>query len=287
MARPSSLTMQPHPPRALVAVGALFPGVLRGITADALAASALGRPALSVCTAIAIAGHGTVTDFVEVPEDTVRAQLGHVLEQDSIAGLKIGVLAGFGAVRAVFHAAEAFDGPVVLDFQLSGPDGETLVDARGIEEVRGRLGVPNIVLLSRKDAELISRGEITSLDDAQVAAQRIVRAGARRVLIKCGVLPARHFDVQGDGGIDDGTFATDIFYDGNDFALLEAPLLPSPPGGGPASAHSVAVADALINGADALTALQQAKRFVTEAIRRANPTSAHEGIDYFWEVQAH
>ena len=39
--------------------------------------------------------------------------------------------------------------------------------------------------------------EINSLDDAQVAVQRLAKLGAPRVLLRCGALPARFFE--GDG----------------------------------------------------------------------------------------
>ena len=61
---------------------------------------------------------------------------------------------------------------MVLDLVASGPSGETVLSARGIDAVAERLGAADLVTLSRADAELVTGGEIASLDDAQVAAQR-------------------------------------------------------------------------------------------------------------------
>jgi hydroxymethylpyrimidine/phosphomethylpyrimidine kinase len=273
--------------REILLVGAHYPAARRGLPADLLAAAALSLSPLPVCTALVMATERLVTDQVEVPEDAVRAQLQHVAASASPAGAKLGVLAGHGAARAVLDAAEALDGPVVFDMRLSGPAGETLLPSRALTLVQDRLGVPDLLLLTRTDAELVSGGEIQSLDDAQVAVQRIVRRGARAVCIKCGHLPARHFEAPpaGDGAPE--AFATDLLYDGHEFAVFEAPLLPAPPAGGTGSAFSMAALDALMRGESVEGALRAAKRFVSEALRSAQAVGGASGVDYFWEARRH
>jgi hydroxymethylpyrimidine/phosphomethylpyrimidine kinase len=270
-------------PFRFATVGALYPSVHRGLTADILTAHALGGLAFPVCTAIAMAGRGVVTDFTEVPEDTVRAQFEHLVATTSPSAMKIGVLGSHGAARAALEAAERMDGPIVLDLHLSGPHAETVLSSRGIETVIERLAIPDVVLLGREDAELVSGGEIRSLDDAQVAAQRIIRRGARAVLVKCGRLPARHFEAEGDGG--PSGFAADVFYDGSDFALFEAPYLPDAPSDGASSVHAVSLLAGIMRGDSMVTALQHAKRFVTEALRRPLNVGGEDSVHYHWEGQ--
>jgi hydroxymethylpyrimidine/phosphomethylpyrimidine kinase len=272
-----------HATGPLILVGAIFPVAERGLAADLLAARALGLRALPVCTGLVMAGRGIVTDFVEVPEDAVRAQIEHVLATAAPAGMKVGVLATHGSATAVLDLAEQLEGPVVLDLQISGPDRETVLPPRAISVVTDRLGVPDVVLIDRVDAELISGGEIRSLDDAQVAAQRICRRGARATIIKCGPLPNRHFEVDGEPGLEEAAFATDIFFDGHEFALFEAPLISPAPAGGAGSAHAVALLAALASGATMEEALQTAKQYVTEAIRRATPLADELSLRYFWQ----
>jgi hydroxymethylpyrimidine/phosphomethylpyrimidine kinase len=283
----------PHPsaPFQPIVVGALYPAVERGLAADLAAARALGGLAHPVCTLLLMAGGGTVTDSTDVPEDTVRSQLEHLAAVAHPSGMKIGALSSHGAANAVLDFAEGFDRPVVLDLQLSGPSGETVLTSRAIDAVMERLAVPDLVIVSRTDAEPLSGGEIHSLDDAQVAAQRLARRGARSVVVKCGPLPARFFETEpgspegsarpgGDGASEGGPFNADLFFNGDTFALFEAPHLPEGHRDGVSSAFALVALRALAEGESVEAALQQAKRFVTEALRASTERGT---LDYHWE----
>ena len=250
-------------------VGATYTVSERGLAADVLCARALGLAPLPVCTSIVVASGGRVTDVTDVPVDTVRAQLDHLATSGPVRGMKVGVLGGPKTVRAVLDAAAEVDGPVVLDLVASGPSGETVLEARGIDAVAERLDVADLVTLSKADAELVTNAQIESLDDAQVAAQRLHNRGARAVLIRCGSLPYRFYDAADDPGAEapDRQFA-DLFYDGEDFALFEAPHLDAAPDGA-ASALTLAALAALVAGESLEVALQQAKAFATESVRHA------------------
>ena len=265
----------PASPLPVTVVGALTTGSDRGLVADIGAAHALGLTPLAVCTQITAASSGRVTDVTDVPSDTVRAQLEHLAALGAPAGMKIGVLASAATAQAVLDAAEAVDGPVVLDLVASGPSGETVLSADGIDAVADRLGVPDVVTLSRQDAELVTGGTVESLDDAQVAAQRLAARGARAVLIRCGSLPYRFYDAADDpGSADARPLSFDLFYDGEDFALFEAPHLDADAGGA-SSVLALALLDGLLQGAAPEEALQVAKRAATDAIRFSNNGSAY------------
>ena len=268
--------------RPVACIGALYGGTERGLAADVLAARALGLRPLPVCTALVMASHGRVTDQTEVPADTVSAQLEHLHAVDPPAALRIGALGSAKTAAVVFRYVERFrevegDGaPVVLELIASGPSGETILDARGVDAVSDHLAAADLVVLSRADAELVTGGEIKSLDDAQVAAQRAANRGARRVLITCGQLPARFYDAADDPGADDASgdgapaqpFYSDLYYDGEDFALFEGPAVERPgEAGGAGSALVLATLAAMLEGRDVLEALQLGKRFATEAVR--------------------
>ncbi|HEX9950871.1 MAG TPA: bifunctional hydroxymethylpyrimidine kinase/phosphomethylpyrimidine kinase [Rubricoccaceae bacterium] len=261
-------------PRRLAVVGGLYAGSERGLTADILVARALGFAPVPICTQLVMAGGGRVTDVTDVPTDTVAAQLDHTFATGAIAGVKVGILAGHQTAEVVLDACDAFGVPVVLDLVASGPSGETVLSAQGIDAVAVRLGIPRLVTISRADAELVTGGEIASLDDAQVAAQRIVNRGARHVVIRLGALPYRFYDAADDpGGTDSPAgpppFSFDLAFDGEDFALFEAPLLPEPTPEGGSSSFAITALSALIDGQPVDEALQRAKRYATEALRQS------------------
>ena len=275
------------PLKPVVVVGATYTASERGLAADVLCARALGLAPLPVCTSIVVASGGRVTDVTDVPVDTVVAQLDHIAAGGPVAGVKIGVLGGPKTVAAVLDVAGDLGGPVVLDVVASGPSGETVMSARAIDAVSERLAVADVVTLSKADAELVTGGEIDSLDDAQVAAQRVHAKGARSVLIRCGTLPYRFYDAADDpgnsnNGLSPPLFA-DLYYDGSDFALFEAPALDVHPDGA-ASALALALLAGLADGLGAEAALQSAKRFATEAVRHAVAVEGAEPrIEPQWE----
>lgn len=260
-------------PTVLV-VGAVTTASDRGLLADLAAARAAGFAPLAVCTQLTAASRGLVTDVTDVPSDTVRAQLEHIAALGAPSAMKIGVLGSAETARAVLDAAAALDGPVLLDFVASGPSGETVLSADGIDAVAERLAVPDLVMISRQDAELVAGGAVESLDDAQVAAQRMAARGARAVVIRCGDLPYRFYDPADDPGAhSDATtgaerLSFDLYYDGEDFALFEAPLLEvAPPG--LSSVFALTALRAMVDGEPLEAGLQRAKRAATDAARFA------------------
>jgi len=256
----------------ILCIGALYAGSERGLGADILAARALGSAPVTVCTAIIAASHNEVTDLTEVPVDTVSSQLEHITAVVSPEAVRIGILGSVKNAVAVLDWASSVEAPVVLEIVASGPSGETVLPARGLDAVAERLGVADLVVVSKPDAELITGGSIDSLDDAQVAAQRITNRGAQRVVIDCGSLPARFYDAADDPGATtlNRTLSAYLYFDGEDFSLFELPLFLS--NTGLSSVFAITVSISLGSGRRIEKSLQAAIREVAESGRHAVPT---------------
>ena len=248
-----------------VVIGALYPGIERGLTADVLAARALGGQALPVCTALVMAGHGHVTDVLEVPSDAVAAQLEHLAATQKASAVKIGIAGGPASIRAVsrFLGDLPRTVPVVLDLTLSGPSGEDIAEAGAREALMALLPRVTLATLRRADAELVCGMEIPTLDDAQVAVQRLHRLGASRVLLRCGPIADSAFATATE--VDDTR--RDLYFDGEEFALFETPGVHAPALHGASSLLTLALAYALTGGAMPLAALQRAERITADALR--------------------
>lgn len=274
----------------IAVIGALYAVSERGLAADILAARAVGAAPLPICTSIVVASEGIVTDVTDVPVDTVRAQLDHLGATGSAAGVKVGVLGGPKTVHAVFDGLLELGVPVVFDLVASGPSGETVLSARGIDAAAERLSEATLVTLSRTDAELVTGGQIESLDDAQVAAQRIHNRGARGIVVRCGNLPYRFYDPADDPGTPSGDGAPsplslDLYYDGEDFALYEAPLVSESDSDGQSSVFAITALKSLITGSTPEEALQAAKRMATESARhRLDVPDRTPRINPGWEA---
>jgi len=261
-----------------IVVGALYPGISRGLSADLLTTQALSGQAFPVCTAHVVAGSGVVTDVLNVPSDTVSAQLEHIFETRRPTSAKVGIIGAAPSVDRIFDHLDLLDGPIVFDLTISGPSGEDVLGQQGLEAAADHLSTPDLVTLRLKDAALVAGMEIPSLDDAQVAAQRIAQQGAQRVLIRCGKLPTHFFDESATPP----DFALDLFYDGDDFALFEAPYLDDlDDHHGASSGLLLPFLKHLQNGLDLEPALQKAKGRVSEALRAAQQESEERGPTFF------
>lgn len=249
-----------------IVAGALYPGISRGLKADILASQALGGNAYPICTSHIVAGRGVVTDVLNVPTDTVSAQFEHLANTEQPTAAKVGVMGNESTVEMAFEHLSRIDGPVILDLTLSGPSGEDVIGERGISALLDHLDQPDLVTVRKTDAALIAGMEIPSLDDAQVAVQRIAQQGAEHVLLRCGQLPTHFYD-------DDGSppeYAVDLYYDGEDIALFEAPYLSDLDElHGASSGLLLPLLEMMQSGATIEAALQRAKGRVTEALRVA------------------
>lgn len=252
--------------RPLVLNG-LYPGLSRGLTADILATQALeGRP-YPICTTHIAAGRGTVTDVLSVPSDTIAAHLEHVFATEIPSCAKLSIVSDTVAIRDTLQSLDAnLDGPVILDVTLSGPSGEDIVAPGGVDTLLEQLPVADLVTVRRTDASLLAGMEIPSLDDAQVAVQRLSQRGAQRVLLRCGRIPTHHFDTDSPAP----NYSVDLYYDGDEFALFEAPHLDDVAVvDGASSGLLLSVLRDVAAGDTFEEALQAAKARVTEALKDA------------------
>lgn len=250
-----------------IVVGALYPGLTRGLSADLHATQALKGRAFPVCTAHVVAGRGVVTDVLNVPTDTVSAQFEHLAETESPTAAKVGIVGDAPTVDVTFNHLRSLDGPLILDLTLSGPSGEDVLGQRGLDALLEHIDEPDLVTLRTTDAALVAGMEIPSLDDAQVAIQRIAQRGARRVLLRCGQLPTKFYDTDSSPP----EYAVDLYYDGEDISLFEAPFLSNLDElHGASSGLLLPLLQMLQSDTAFEVALQRAKGRVTEALRVAS-----------------
>ncbi|WP_179862113.1 bifunctional hydroxymethylpyrimidine kinase/phosphomethylpyrimidine kinase [Longibacter salinarum] len=251
-------------------IGAQYPALERGLTADTLAAQGFGTTPYTVCTSHVVAGNGVVTDVLEVPADTVSAQLEHIFETRQPTAAKVGVVGSAASAEAIFKILDAYlDGPLVLDLTLSGPSGEDIAEPETVEIVSEHMSSAELVSASLTDATLLAGMEIPSLDDAQVAAQRVGQLGASNVLLRCGRLATHHFDTESEPP----NYSVDLFYDGEDLAVFEAPFIEGVDKlSGRASGLMMSVLHSLWSGRSLVDALRASKAVVTDAIHEASQT---------------
>ena len=119
------------------------------------------------------------------------------------------------------------------------------------------------------EAEVLSGMKISSLADMKKAAVKIHDLGAKNVLVKGGHLTGE---------------ATDILYDGDDFNSFSQERIYSKKTHGTGCTLSSAITAELAKGSDIVLAVNDAKIYLTEAIRNSFYVGKGNGpVNHFYE----
>jgi hydroxymethylpyrimidine kinase/phosphomethylpyrimidine kinase len=170
----------------------------------------------------------------------------------------------------VAEAAAGFDFPLVVDPVMVTKHGAPLMDQAARQAVR-RLLVPRAFLLTPNlaEAEALTGLEVSTPAGMRAAAEHLVQAGAKAVLVKGGHLDGDPLDI--------------LLFEGQ-WREFPAPRLQTKHTHGTGCAYSAAIAAGLAKGVPLVAAVEAAKRFVTEAIctnpglgRGSGPINLHVG----------
>jgi hydroxymethylpyrimidine/phosphomethylpyrimidine kinase len=162
-----------------------------GIQADLKTFSALGAYGMAVVTAVVAQNTTGVRAVHQLSADMVDAQIDAVFEDVRVDAVKIGMLGVEPVIRAVAAAIDRWRPPaVVLDPVMVAKSGDRLLEPAAVEALRSEL-LPRADLLTPnlpEAADLLGEAEATDVEAMVEQAQRLVAAGARRVLVKGGHL---------------------------------------------------------------------------------------------------
>jgi len=244
-------------PVALTIAGS-DPGGGAGLQADLKTFAALGVYGYSVITQVIAQNSRRVDDVEPVSPEMVEAQLRTLALESAPRAVKTGALATAAIVKAVARAIEQLKLPQpVVDPVIVSSSGALLIGPKGERAIRKRLiPIARIVTPNIAEAEMLSRMRIDSDAAIREAAKKIVKLGARAVVIK-------------GGHRDDDRFATDLFYDGRNFVELKETRIKGGGAHGTGCAFSAAIAAYLARGADLEDSVRGAKRYVTAALRHS------------------
>ena len=229
-----------------------------GIQADLKTFSALGVYGASTLTAITAQNTVGVTAVHEIPTDVVAAQIDAVISDIGADAVKTGMLSSPEIVATVADGIRRHGiANLVVDPVMVAKSGDRLLRAEAIATICERLiPLAAVVTPNIPEAEDLTGLTIATDADAQRAAEAIIALGAKSVVVK--------------GGHRDGP-PTDILYDGQRFVEFTAERIPSTNTHGTGCTFASAVAAGLAHGLDVPAAVQQAKDYVTAAIRAAYP----------------
>jgi hydroxymethylpyrimidine/phosphomethylpyrimidine kinase len=259
-------------PNALTIAG-IDPSGGAGIYADLKAFSALGAYGCGVVAALTAQNTQAVTGIHGVPPDFVRLQLDTLFADVRIDTAKIGMLGTAPIARAV---AEGLAGPVaagtpghvVVDPVMVAKSGDSLLTADATAMlVEAILPLATVITPNLPEAGVLLRERAPeTLREMHRAAERLRR-----------LLPdGRHAWVLLKGGHLSGD-AIDLLHDGDRMIELPAHRIDTKNTHGTGCSLSAAIAALLPARGSVPEAVADAKRWLTEAIRRSGELSVGRG----------
>lgn len=231
-----------------------------GIQADLKTFHQFGVYGEAAITLLTVQNTRAVTEVVLVEPRLVRAQVEAVVEDIPPDAVKTGALGSAEIIAVVAGLAPHLRAPLVVDPVMISKHGAPLLaaDARSalVEFLlpRATLVTPNL-----HEAAALADCAVRCLEEMEEAARRIhARCGAA-VLVKGGHLAGE---------------AADLLFDGSEAHVFRAARVDTPHTHGTGCTYSAAITACLACGLPLSSAVERAKRFVSEAIR-SNPGLGH------------
>jgi hydroxymethylpyrimidine/phosphomethylpyrimidine kinase len=236
-----------------------------GLQADLQVFRALGVHGAGVVTALTVQDSSKVYEVLPVFPNVVLAQLRKLFEDFTPDAIKIGMLASDDVARMVELGLRGLGDssgarpPIVLDPVLEASDGTRLLERRALAAVQDLVGVTTLVTPNLSEAQALTGCDVSTEEGSQLAASALVmNLGATAALVK--------------GGHRDGP-PHDLFAEraggSVSFTWLEGERIAGEPVHGTGCALASAIAAELAKGAVLRDAVDSARRFVADAIRRA------------------
>jgi hydroxymethylpyrimidine/phosphomethylpyrimidine kinase len=230
-----------------------------GIQADLKTFQALDVYGASAITAITAQNTLGVRAVYELPPPVVAAQIDAVAEDMGVDGAKTGMLSSAEIIATVadrvrhWRLARA----LVVDPVMVATSGARLLREDAVQAlIHDLLPLAAVVTPNLPEAEVLVGHPIVGEAGLCDAAREIAALGPRWVVIKGGHL-------SGD--------PVDVLFDGREFHRFPAARVPTQHTHGTGCTFSAAIAAQLAGGASIVEAVAVAKRYLTEAIRRAVP----------------
>ena len=242
-----------------------------GIQADLKTCAALGVYCTTAITAVTAQNTEGVGAVHEMRPDIVAAQIDAVVADIRPEVVKTGMLASASIVEVVAERVGAHRlTRVVVDPVMIAKSGDRLLREDAIEALR-RVLIPlaEVVTPNIPEAEVLVGRELRDDESIRAAAREIAAMGAGNVVMK--------------GGHREGDVVVDLLFDGIDFHEFSAERVLTTSTHGTGCTFASATACFLARGESISTAVAQAKEYVTEAIRRAQPIGRGRGpLNHFW-----
>jgi hydroxymethylpyrimidine/phosphomethylpyrimidine kinase len=243
-----------------------------GIQADLKTMLAHGVHGMAVLTAVTAQNSVGVQGVWELPDEAVRAQLASVLDDIGVDAVKTGMLGSAGTVATVATGLSTVEAPIVVDPVSVSKHGDPLLAPDAVAAVRELLfPLARVVTPNLSEAAQFTGEQVEDLAGMRRAADKLLRYGARAVLVKGGHLAGA---------------PVDLLWDGDTERRYAGPRLDNRHTHGTGCTLASAIASRLALGDDLPGAVGAAKAYVTGAIAGGFALGAGIGpVDHGWQFR--
>jgi len=238
-----------------------------GIQADLKTFQALGVYGASTVTAITAQNTLGVTAVHEIPTEVIAAQIDAVISDIGVDAAKTGMLSSAEIIATVAERVRHWKvDRLVVDPVMVAKSGDRLLREDAVQTlIKELLPLALVLTPNVPEAEVLVGGPM----DVREAARRIVDMGTRNVVMKGGHLA--------------GDTAVDLLFDGRSFTEFTSERFDTPNTHGTGCTFSAAIASGLARGLAVEVAVDEAKRYLSEAIRRSQPLGhGHGPVAHDW-----
>ncbi len=247
-----------------------------GIQADLKTMSALGCYGMSVITALTAQNTRAVSGIHAVPPSFVTEQIAAIFSDIGADAVKIGMLYSAELIGTVAEQLKNYRaGNIVLDPVMVAQSGDKLLRDDAIEALKTHLlPLADVVTPNLPEAEVLLGRKIPALADMEAAVKSLAEWGSRSILLKGG-----HLEVADSNDL--------LYLAAEDrYVLLKAKRIQSRNTHGTGCTLSSAIASYLARGCTIETAVQNAKRYIHQAIEAGAAYSighGHGPVHHFFE----
>jgi hydroxymethylpyrimidine/phosphomethylpyrimidine kinase len=265
-------------PRVLTIAGSDSGGGA-GLQADLRTFFACGVHGMTAVTAVTVQNSLRVSGVVEIPAETVAAQIETVATDIGVSAAKTGMLASAQIIAAVakacdrVHIGRGGSIPFVVDPVAASMHGDQLLADDALDALRDDL-FPRATLVTPNldEVRLLTGIDVRTVDDQRAAAEALIRFGPQWALVK-------------GGHMHDDPRCVDLRSNGREFLQLPAPRVDTRHTHGGGDTMASAITSALARGMDLPEAVRFGKRFVTISVQHAYPLGSGVGpVSPFWRL---
>ena len=168
-----------------------------GIQADIKTVTALGSYALTAITALTVQNTKGVKSVVPVSPNIIKNQIIYSAKDIKPDAIKIGMLHSKSVIKKVLGALNKLNiKKIVLDPVMIAKGGAKLIDDEAIKYLKKYL-VSKVTIITPNipEAEVLTGVKIRNKEDMILAANELIKLGAKSVLIKGGHLDKKVDDI--------------------------------------------------------------------------------------------